>query len=287
MKRGVRTISIALALVLTGLGGVLCAQLTRGRARNSQSGNVTDIRIFGDSGTPEWEINPHFKSDLFTFVRIQYSSAGSGGGGYREPWTTDAPDSDDNFSFRLQQMTSLKVQPHGRILQLTDPELYDYPFIYMLEIQRLRFSQNEVECLRKYLLNGGFLMVDDHWGENAYQNIRRELLRVLPGHEPVELEIDHPIFHCVFDLKQKPQVPGINWARSHRAPGDTSENYSGPPHYRAVYDNNGRIVVLLCTNTDLGDGWEREGEEEWYFHQFSEKLAYPMGINIVFWAMTH
>jgi hypothetical protein len=281
------------ALVLTGLGGVLCAQLTRGRARYSQGGNVTDIRIFGDSGTPEWDVNPHFKSDVFTFVRIQYDTNFGRSGYGREPWSTDAPDSDDNFSLRLQQMTSIKVQPHGRILRITDEELFDYPFIYMLEIQRLVFSQEEVTILRRYLLNGGFLMVDDHWGDAAYRNIRDQLQRVLPGQEPVDLPLEHPIFHCVFDLKAKPQIPGIEQARRFRGTNrtwehDPSRGEGDPyPHYRAVYDDKGRIVVLICSNTDLGDGWEREGEEEWYFHQFSEKLAYPMGINIVFWAMTH
>lgn len=237
---------------------------------------------------PTWEIDPHFKSDVFTFVRIQYSS-------HRRPyaWQTDFPDSDLNFTFRLQQVTSLKVDPHFKILELTDDKLFDYPFIYMLEVGGLDFTDEEVTALRRYLLNGGFLMVDDHWGDADYENFRDQIKRVLPEYDPAELPLDHPIFHCIYDLKAKPQIPGIDWARRRRAMGSTAtwERDGDPsthdPHYRGIFDNKRRMMVLICTNTDLGDGWEREGAEEWYFHQFSETQAYPMGINIVFYAMTH
>jgi hypothetical protein len=240
------------------------------------------------NGVPEWDVDPHFKSDVFTFIRIRYHSRWRQGS-----WYIDAPDSDLNFSFRLQQMTSLKVDPRGRILDLTDPELFNYPFIYMLEIGDLEFTDEEVACLRRYLLNGGFLMVDDHWGDEEYGNFYEQFKRVFPNKEPVDLPIEHPIFHCVFDLKQKPQIPGIDWARRRRFTGSTATwERDGDPsthevHYRAWYDDKGRMMAITCTNTDLGDGWEREGEEEWYFHQFSEKRAYPMGINIIFYAMTH
>jgi hypothetical protein len=221
-------------------------------------------------------------------VRVRYTSRWRGGS-----WYTDAPDSDLNFSFRLQQMTSLKVDPKGRVLELTDPELFDYPFIYMLEVGDLEFSEEEVACLKRYLLNGGFLMVDDHWGEDEYENFHQQIKRVFPDKEPVDLPLEHPIFHCVFDLKEKPQIPGIDWARRRRFSGSkaTWERDGDPSthdvHYRALFDDKNRMMAIICTNTDLGDGWEREGEEEWYFHEFSEKKAYPMGINIVFYAMTH
>jgi hypothetical protein len=131
-------------------------------------------------------------------------------------------------------------------------------------------------------------MVDDFWGEPAWRNFREEMARVLPNVEPEDLEIDHPIFHCVFDLKAKPQIPGIDDARINRGTNITWEGYEKKdPHYYAYKDKKGRIMAIVCHNTDLGDGWEREGEEEWYFKQFSEKQAYPMGINIIFWAMTH
>jgi hypothetical protein len=97
--------------------------------------------------------------------------------------------------------------------------------------------------------------------------------------------LEHPIFHIVYDLKEKPQVPSIHsWAGS----GLSYERYDAEEvHYRAIFDDADRMVSIICHNTDLGDGWEREGENEEYFHMFSEKQAYPMGINIVVYAMTH
>ncbi len=266
---------------------------------------VTLAQRYYDRGSvPNWEVDKEFARDVFTFVRIRYSS-GYGGydyGGYDRgygrrgrgygrsggSWATDYPDSDLNFSYRLHQLTSLEVNPDGLVLELTDPELVNYPFIYLLEPGRLVFSEPEVEALRGYLLNGGFLMVDDFWGEGEWYNFYREIKRVFPDREPVELDLDHPIFHAVFDLKEKPQIPSIDVAMAGRDYGITWEREDAQePHYKAIYDDKGRMMVIICHNTDLGDGWEREGENEWYFHEFSEKKAYPLGINIVFYAMTH
>ncbi len=259
-----------------------------------------DRRGYDDRrGLPTWQPDKEFARDVFTFVRIEYSSGygggygrrGRGGYGYGPSggnWATDWPDSDYNFSYRLHQLTAMDVDPNGLVLRLTDPELVNYPFIYMLECGRLVFSDEEVEALRRYLLNGGFLMVDDFWGEAEWFNFYREIKRVFPDREPVELSIDHPIFHTVFDLKEKPQIPSINVAVAGRPYGITWEREDAQEvHFKAIYDDKGRMMVIICHNTDLGDGWEREGEDEWYFHEFSEKKAYPLGINIVVYAMTH
>jgi Domain of unknown function (DUF4159) len=242
---------------------------------------------------PNWEINECFKKDVFTFVRIKYSSEGGGGYWRRGGWATDLPDSDLNFSFRLQQMTSLKVDPDGKILEITDPELFAYPWIYIVEPGDLRFTEEEVPILKRYLLSGGFLMVDDFWGEREWRNFYNQIKRVFPEpeREPRDLEMNHPIFHCVFDIKEtknKLQVPNIGVGVRSQYTGVTWERPDAKEvHFRAIYDDKGRMMVMICHNTDNGDGWEREGESEYYFHEFSEKKAYPLGINIVFYAMTH
>lgn len=255
------------------------------------------------AGVPDWKVDERFKHDVFTFVRVQYSDGGGFYGGRRRGgfyggrgwgggrWLTDWPDSDLNFSFRLQQLTALKVDPNPISLRLTDERLFDYPFLYMLEVGSLAFSEEEVVALRRYLLNGGFLMVDDFWGDYEWENFYREIKRVFPDREPQELPLDHEIFRCVYRLKERPQVPSIDAAWRGRDQGITWEPGHGgnvrDVHYRALFDDKGRMMAIICHNTDLGDGWEREGEDPWYFKEFSEKRAYPMGINIITYAMTH
>ena len=288
MKKS-RYLFIVLLTVACVGAGVVSARRYSGRRSSGR-------RYSERRGVPNWTPDREFSHDIFTFARIRYSS-GYGGGGYRGgygrgfsggSWATDYPDSDLNFSFRLHQLTSMEVDPEGVVLELTDPELVNYPFIYIVEPGRLVFSEEEVECLRRYLLNGGFLMVDDFWGEAEWDNFYYEIKRVFPDREPVEIGLIHPIFHAVFDLKERPQIPNIGLALRGRSYGITWEREDARQvHYKAIYDKNGRMMAFICHNTDLGDGWEREGENEWYFHEFSEKSAYPLGINIVFYAMTH
>ena len=270
---------ILIVLLVATLVGICEAQR---RWRNRRPARDRDGRIIDRRGVDDWSNPPEFKSDVFTFVRIAYQSWG--GGWYGRRWDIDGPDSELNFSFRLQQLTSLKVNPEPTVLTLTDPRLFDYPFIYIVEPGYLEFAEDEVVALRRYLLNGGFLMVDDFWGEDEWYNFYTQMKRVFPDREPEDVDIGHEIFRCVYELKEKPQVPSINVAAS----GRSWETYdSREVHYRAFYDDDGRMVVFICHNTDLGDGWEREGVAEWYFREYSEKKAYPMGINIVTYAMTH
>jgi len=243
--------------------------------------------------TPVWNVDPSFKKDVFTFVRIRYHHNGRpprsrySGAGY---WSIDFPDSDLNFSYRLQQMTSLKVDPNCRVLEITDPELFDYPWIYIVEPGGLAFTEEEVPILRRYLLSGGFLMVDDFWGEYEWENFYNEIKKVFPEpeREPEELPLTHEIFNCVFRIPEKYQIPAIDVGVQSQYTGITWERPDAKEvHYKGIYDDKGRMMVIICHNTDLGDGWEREGENEYYFREFSEKKAYPLGINIVFYAMTH
>jgi hypothetical protein len=280
MNRRLLLALVPLAALL--LAAVAVAQYRRGRRE-------IDPSSVDRGGVPEWKNDERFKHDVFTFVRIRYSSYGRGGwggyGGYGGgKWATDFPDSDLNFSFRLQQLTSLEVDPHGKILELTDPALFDYPWIYLIEPGNMYLEESEVLALRKYLLNGGFLMVDDFWGEAEWANFYENIKRVFPDREPKELPLEHEIFHCVYDLKKKPQIPSIHaWFG-----GNTTERWDAPePHYKGIFDDKGRMMAIICHNTDVGDGWEREGVDPGYFKEFSERWSYPLGINIVTYAMTH
>ncbi len=245
---------------------------------------------------PEWTNNVNFERDVFSFARVRYTRLTRGGnvwwnGGY---WFSDYPDSDLNLSFRVQQLTSIRSNPNGRVIDITDPELFSYPWIYMVEPGLMILEDEEVTILRKYLLNGGFLMADDFWGRPQWGNFEREMKRVFPERKWQELEMDHPIFHTVYDLKvpkEKLQVPNVLIGRRADRTGVTWEVHEGEVcrdnHYRALFDDKGRLMVLGCYNTDDGDGWEREGEDEYFFHEFSENRAYPLAINIIFYTMTH
>ncbi len=278
-----RSAGFSRRLLLVGLCFALGIPLL---AQRSDRGPREDRR-----DVPEWTVDPGFKHDVFSFARLRYESMGRGwGGGWggwgggRGRWATDAPDADLNLMFRLQQMTALKVNPEVTYIDIEPDQLRNYPFVYMVEPGNLLFRDEEVTALRDYLLNGGFLMVDDFWTPGDWHNLHREMSRVFPDRQPVELEIDHPIFHIVFDLDEKPQMPGIDFFL---ATGASDERDSGPPHYWAYFDDKGRMMAIMCHNTDLGDGWEREGEDPTYFRRFSEKMAYPMAINIIYYAMTH
>jgi hypothetical protein len=263
--------------------------------RNTQAHTARDIRSDTGEEPPSWTNAPAFQKDLFTFARVRYASSYTrawryGGGN----WTTDAPDSDLNFSFRLQQLTSLLTDPDGRVVELTDLELFDFPWIYIVEPGWLEFSEAEVAALRKYLENGGFLMVDDFWGDAQWENFYQQIKRVFPNREPEDLEMDHPIFHCVFDIKldkQQMQIPYFLLGEESQHTGITWEYRWGESarevHFRAIFDDKRRMMAFIAHNTDNGDGWEREGIYKFYFREFSEKKAYPLGINVVFYAMTH
>ena len=256
-----------------------------------------------------WTNATGFEEDVWTFARIKYqynhhrpivSDTASPWG-----WITDFPDSDLNLSYRVQQMTSIKVDPNGRTLFLSDPALFDYPWIYMVEPGRMELRDAEVPILRNYLLNGGVLMVDDFWGQKQWNNFASQMERVFPERRLVDLQMDHPLFHSVFDLKvpmNKLQTPNSGLGKQSLQPGNprfglTFENYHDDyvwggeaarnMHVRAMFDDKGRIMVIATHNCDNGDGWEREGEDDGFFHEYSEKRAFPLGINIIFYTMTH
>ena len=181
------------------------------------------------------------------------------------------------------------MNPNTVHLRLTDPELFNYPFIYFSGVQKMVLSRAEQAALRKYLLNGGFAMMSDFWNPQGWANMLSQMRGVFPDRDPKELTLDDKIFHIVFDLKELPQITDIQTWRQ----GAKFEYEHGPsggdeaPHFWTYYDDNGRMVALLCHNNDLGDGWEREGEDKQYFLECSEKHAYPMGINVIVYALTH
>jgi hypothetical protein len=254
------------------------------------------------SGTPNWTNAPGFEEDVFTFTRVIFhSDPGSRWNRGRLRWLgwwVDYPDADLNLSYRLQQLTSIKTDPDARVLKFTDPALFHYPLVYIEHAGYMRLSEEEAGALRNYLLNGGAMLVNDFWGAEEWNGFAAEMGKVLPGRVWTELTTDHPVFNCVYDLRgpmNRLQVPTIQFWNRDRDPDDPHAPLqtifrgegSEEMHVRALLDDRQRIMILAIHNSDVSDGWEREGENETYFNQFSEKIAYPLGINIVFYLMTH
>jgi hypothetical protein len=209
-------------------------------------------------------------------------------------WRTDYPDADINFSIRLSELTKTRVsrqpdgQPNHLVVRLTDDELFQCPFIEMEDTGTVGFSDEEVARLREYLLKGGFLWVDDFWGDEAWDQWSREIARVLPPSEYpiVDLPPTHPLFRMQFPVAGVPQIPSIQFWRS--TGGLTSERgeESAVPHIRGISDRHGRLMVVMTHNTDISDAWEREGEDPRFFYSFSPE-GYALGINVVLYALSH
>jgi hypothetical protein len=273
-------------LLLLVLTGAVMAQRRWGRGGGYFQDANTPREIAQHGGeTPTWTNTPGFEKDAFTFVRARRERNPYGSGG---PWWTDTPDSDLNLSYRLQQMTSMKVDPDGRFLSLTDRVLADYPFIYMVEPGSLYLSEDEVTALRRYLLNGGFLWLDDFWGEREWENAAHELKRVFPDRDFVELPLTNALYHGVFDIRSKGQVPNVDLGTRSQFTGVTWERPDAREvHHRGIFDDRGRLMVLATHNTDNGDGWEWEGDNLYYFREFAEKISYPLAVNVLFHVMTH
>ncbi len=237
--------------------------------------------------TPTWTNAPGFEKDVFTFVRMKRVRAPYSSGG---TWETDTPDSDLNLSYRLRQVTSLQVDPNGLFLRLTDEELADYPFIYMVEPGSLELTDDEALALRRYLLNGGFLMLDDFWGEREWAGMAEQIKKAFPDRDFVELPLDHPLYRCVLRIQSKGQVPNVYLGTQSEFDPE-HRTWERPDrkvvHHRALFDDKGRMMVIATHNTDNGDGWEWEGDNHYYFEHFSEKIAYPLAVNILFYAMSH
>lgn len=279
--------------VVTVLG--LGVGLTYGQYRGGWSRVPAGVRTAREIptrsvDTPKWENPAAFVEDVFTFTRLRYGVDGWRGGVGGGSWMTDLPDADLNLSYRLQQMTSLKVDPSARIIRANDPDLARYPFLMAAAPGAMDLQEDEIAGLRRYLQNGGFFLLTDFWGDREWNHFEQTMRRVLPEHSFVELTLDHPIYSCLFPVRKKNQVPRIDIGVRHLATGSPTWERGADGqevHHRAIFDAQGRLMVLALHNSDDSDGWEREGEDTGYFHAFAEGMAYPLAINILFYVMTH
>ena len=221
--------------------------------------------------------NPSADAREFFFTRAIYN-----GGGYRRgSWATDFPKADRQFLSILDRLVDLDVYELENAIQLDDPEVRKFPFLYALEVGYMYMTDAEVKGLRDYLLAGGFLMIDDFWGTYEWANFESEIKRVLPEYQIVDIPLDHPIFNTVYNIEEVVQVPAINNAQG----GPTWERDGYEAEVRGIFDENNRLLVVINWNTDIGDAWEW-AESPYYPLRYST-YAIEITVNIIVYAMSH
>ncbi len=220
------------------------------------------------------------------FVRIKYHYVTEGTRVpqefYGEPWYIDAPAAEQNLSRRVKTATAIHVED-PIVLPLDDPRLFQYPWIYIVEPGNLKLADADVPILREFLLRGGTAMLDDFHGDLEWQVMAHELKRVFPDREIVEVPKDHPVFNCFYKIDSYPQVAGLGSFLQ----GRTWEKGGFVAHLRTILDDNGRPMVFINWNTDMGDGWEWSNVEDYPGYIKYTALAYRMAINEIVYSLTH
>jgi hypothetical protein len=216
----------------------------------------------------------------FYWTRAVYSS---GYRGYGRGWSTDYPKGDQQFLVVLKRLVRLNAYDWENAVRLDDPILRRFPVIYMVEPGYMNMTDSEVEGLRGFLDAGGFLVVDDFWGEDEWRQFEYNIRRVFPDKGIVDITLDHPIYSAYYDIEEVMQVPAINNIMR----GFTAECRYWPcdPQVKGIYDEKGRLMVVINFNTDLGDAWEW-AEDPSYPLKYST-YAYEMGANMIVYAMSH
>jgi hypothetical protein len=226
----------------------------------------------------------------FQFARLLYNGVpgcASGGGGWRG-WgrgrggaaCTDWWDAEYHFMQGVTRLTRIDgaiVEPGGyggRQLSLAEDAIFDYPWLYAVEVGQWYLSDEEAVLLREYLDRGGFLMVDDFWDEYEWSVFVQSMLRVFPDRPIVELGEDHPLLHVLYDLDQRTQIPGRGGQRADLV-----------PHWRGIFDDDDRLMVAINFNMDMGDAWEH-ADDPWYPEPMTA-LAYRFAVNYLIYSMTH
>jgi hypothetical protein len=229
-----------------------------------------------NGGLPQNAINKTAPKGVFTFARLVYE-----GGWGPNNWTTDAPKADITFVAGIKRLTNIHVTNSPFFIPLTSPEIFNYPFLYAVEVGYMELSQGEADILKEYLLRGGFLVVDDFHGTPEWASFEEQIRKAFPDCKIEEIPQSHPIFHCFFDVGELFQIPGLQMLYT----GRPYERDGYVAHFRGIFDDRGRLMVMINFNSDLGDAWEW-ADVPYYPEEYSS-AAYRLGINYIVYSMTH
>ena len=196
-------------------------------------------------------------------------------------WTMDYPRSDRHFSQALRRLTRVHVRSAEQVINLDNRDVFDWPWLYGVEVGHWNLTDAQAATMREFLLRGGFFMCDDFHGTVEWEVFVTSMQRVFPDRPIVEIPSSDPIFHILYDLDDRYQVPGAQFLETHQI----WEKDGKVPHWRGIYDDKGRLMVAICFDMDLGDSWEH-ADNPLYPEKFSA-LGIRIGVNYVSYAMTH
>lgn len=224
----------------------------------------------------------------FHMARMVYADGGAGGRGRwgfrRGWWAIDYPAAEYHFTRGVRRLSNINVAEDSQHVQIMDEDLFDYPWLFAQQVGQGNWTPTAEEAarLREYLLRGGFLVIDDFHGTYQWSIVVTALQKVLPGYPIVDLNPDHAIFHALYDLDQVTQIPG---ERHLYYCGATEARLEGPQKWAGIYDEEGRLIVAINFNMDMGDAWEHADDP--CYPEPMTALAYRFGLNYVIYAMTH
>jgi Domain of unknown function (DUF4159) len=195
-------------------------------------------------------------------------------------WTQDYPRADRALAQAVRRLTRVDARPVEQSVNLDDgDEIYNWPWLYAVQVGEWGLTQNQAKKLRDYLLRGGFFMADDFHGSEEQAYFEQTMKMVFPDRNIVDIPDSDPIFHTVFDLDDRFRVPGAEHL-------DTGYKKDGRvARWEGIYDDRGRIMVAISLNSDLGDSWEWSDTPR-YPLKYSQ-MGLRIGVNYVVYAMTH
>ena len=247
---------------------------------------AVDVRAQpGDDAAVSTRVESRESPGEFQFARLMYSenrycTSGWGRGGY-QAWRTDWPDAEYHFLQGVGRLTRVNAASEGHRLMPSADDIFDYPWIYAVEVGYWYLNAEETAQMREYLLRGGFLMVDDFHGTCEWAAFMSSMERIFPERQVVDIPEGDAAFHVVYDLDQRIQIPSRQYSYS----GRTWEKDGYTPHWRGIYDDDGRLMVAINFNMDIGDAWEHADWPD--YPENMTALAYRFGINYLVYAMTH
>ena len=226
----------------------------------------------------------------FYFLRMEYTDMAGGRGrgfgrGYgRGWWMQDYPRAEIHFTQGVQRLTRIDIG-QGRHASLTDDRIFDYPWIYATQVGYWYLSDAEIARLREYIDRGGFLVVDDFWGLAEWDVFQEAMERAFPERPILEIQSTDPMMNVLYDIEKCVQIPGLRHLRVGPGGVIVAPLDGTPPHWRAIYDDEGRMIVAINYNMDIGDAWEEADVPEYPLE--ATTLAYQFAINSIIYTMTH